>query len=66
MVAFGAGSRQVRAAHVQRALEDTEGARPFLRQGSARLGWSLAGAGVLLMLLGLWPWLQAWLPGGGA
>lgn len=66
MAAFGAGSRQVRAPHVQRALEDTEGARPFLRQGSARLGWSLTGAGALLMLLGLWPWLQAWLPGGAS
>lgn len=64
MVAFGAGSRQVRAAHVQRALEDTEGARSFLRE-SSRLGWGLAGAGVLLMLLSLWPWLQGWLPTAG-
>jgi len=65
MAAFGVGSRQVRAAHVQRALLDTEGARPFLRGGSARLGWGLAGAAALLGVLGLWPWLQAWLPWGG-
>lgn len=63
MAAFGAGSRRVRAGHVRRALADTEGARPFLRQGGARLGWSLAGAAALLALLGLWPWLQGWLPG---
>ncbi|MBV2133428.1 AAA family ATPase [Pseudomonas sp. MAP12] len=65
MVAFGAGSRRVRASHVQRAVQDTEGARPFLRQGSASLGWSLAGAAALLTLLGLWPWLQGWLAQGG-
>ena len=65
MVAFGAGSRRVRAIHVQRAVQDTEGARPFLRQGSAALGWSLAGAAALLMLLGLMPWLQGWLAQGG-
>ncbi len=65
MVAFGAGSRRVRASHVQRAVQDTEGARPFLRQGSAALGWSLAGAAALLMLLGLMPWLQGWLAQGG-
>ena len=63
MVAFGAGSRRVRAAHVQRALRDTEGARPFLRRGVPSLGWSLAAA--LLALLGLWPWLQDWLGRGG-
>ncbi|MNY77859.1 hypothetical protein D3C86_2179010 [compost metagenome] len=56
----------MRAPHVQRALEDTEGARPFLRQGSVRLGWSLTGAVLLLTLLGLWPWLQTWLPGGAS
>ncbi|WP_455229923.1 ExeA family protein [Geopseudomonas aromaticivorans] len=65
MVAFGAGSRRVRASHVQRAVQDTEGARPFLRQGSASLGWSLAGAAALLTLLGLMPWLQSWLAQGG-
>ncbi len=65
MVAFGAGSRRVRASHVQRAVQDTEGARPFLRQGSASLGWSLAGAAALLTLLGLMPWLQGWLAQGG-
>ncbi|MCQ4348623.1 AAA family ATPase [Pseudomonas stutzeri] len=62
MVAFGAGSRRVRADHVRRALADTEGARPFLRGGGPYLGWGLAGIGALLMLVGLWPWLQAWLP----
>jgi MSHA biogenesis protein MshM len=61
MAAFGAGSRQVRACHVQRALADTEGARPFLHGATRHLGWGLAGV-VLLALLGLWPWLQAWLP----
>ncbi|HYQ38279.1 MAG TPA: AAA family ATPase [Pseudomonas sp.] len=57
MAAFGAGSRQVGAGHVQRALQDTEGARPFRRPGGAPLGWSLAGAAALLALLGLQGWL---------
>lgn len=66
MAAFGAGSRRVRASHVRRAIEDTEGVRPFLRDSWPRLGWGLAGIGILLLLFGLWPWLQAWLrwPGG--
>lgn len=63
LAAFGAGSRRVRAVHVQRALADTEGVQPFRRLGAAPLGWGLAGAGTLLLLVGLWPWLQAWLPG---
>lgn len=66
MAAFGAGSRRVQVAHVRRAIADTEGARPFLPVGALRLGWGLAGAALLLALLGLWPWLRAWLPPAGA
>lgn len=65
MAAYGAGSRRVRAGHVQRALRDTEGVRPFLQAGFLSLGWSLAGAGGLLALALLWPWLQVWLAHGG-
>lgn len=58
MVAFGEGARQVLARHVRRALDDTEGARPFWRSPSRRLGWTLAGGGVSLALIaGAWPWL---------
>ena len=65
MAAYGAGSRRVRAGHVQRALRDTEGARPFLQAGFLSLGWSLASAGGLLGLVLLWPWLQDVLGRGG-
>ncbi|SDS96891.1 ExeA family protein [Pseudomonas oryzae] len=65
MAAYGAGSRRVRAAHVQRALRDTEGARSFLQAGFLPLGWSLASAGGLLALVLLWPSLQGWLGHGG-
>ncbi|WP_217476993.1 ExeA family protein [Stutzerimonas stutzeri] len=57
MVAFGEGARQVLARHVRRALDDTEGARPFWRQPSPRVGWALA-VGCLALLAGLWPWLS--------
>ena len=43
MAAFGAGRHRVQSAHVQRAAEDTEGARAF-----RRLDWSRG-----------WPWLAA-------
>lgn len=65
MAAYGAGSHRVRAGHVQRALRDTEGTRPFLQAGFLSLGWSLASAGSLLGLALLWPWLQDWLARGG-
>ena len=65
MAAYGAGSRRVRAAHVQRALSDTDGVRPFVPGGFLSLGWSLASAGGLLALVLLWPWLQVWLAHGG-
>jgi len=58
MVAFGEGARQVLARHVRRALDDTEGARPFWRSPSRRLGWTLAGGCLSLALIaGVWPWL---------
>lgn len=64
MAAFGAGSRQVGARHVQRALADTEGVRAPWRPSPAQLGWGLAGGAALLVLLGSWPWLRGWLAGG--
>lgn len=58
MVAFGEGARQVLARHVRRALDDTEGARPFWRNPSQRFGWTLTGAGLsLALVVGAWPWL---------
>jgi MSHA biogenesis protein MshM len=59
MVAFGEGSRQVLTRHVRRALDDTEGARPFWRGGSRRFGWPLAvGCLSLILMAGAWPWLM--------
>ncbi|MGH8355020.1 MAG: ExeA family protein, partial [Pseudomonas sp.] len=40
MAAFGAGRRQVSAAHIRRALADTEGARPFFRGAAPWRRWS--------------------------
>lgn len=63
MAAFGEGRRQVRAAHIRRALADTEGARPFFRGAAPGRRWSLAaGALALLALGGAWPWLAQALP----
>lgn len=61
MVAFGEGMRQVRSRHVRRAQVDTEGAQPFLKRRSPWLGWGVV-AGVLsiVMIIGVWPWLQHW------
>lgn len=59
MVAFGEGRRQVDARHVRRALDDTEGARPFWRVARGRYGWLLAGGALSLALfVGAWPWLR--------
>lgn len=58
MVAYGEGSRRVLTRHVRRALDDTEGARPFWRCASRRFGWPLAvGCLSLAMIAGAWPWL---------
>ncbi len=60
MVAFGQGRRRVEAAHVRRALRDTEGARPFLRRlpplADLLLWGLLALAGVLFLLAGVFWW----------
>jgi len=62
MAAFGEGRRQVRAAHIRRALADTEGARPFFRGAAPWRRWSLAAGALALFALGAWPWLAQALP----
>ena len=58
MVAFGEGARQVLARHVRRALDDTEGAKPFWRSASRLLGWKIAAGGLsLALIVSAWPWL---------
>ncbi len=58
MVAFGEGRPRITRRHVQRALADTEGARPFL-QSASPLRWAMAaGVATLSLLLGVWPWLS--------
>lgn len=58
MAAFGEGRRQVGAEHVQRALADTEGARPFLHRSARWLGVALGVAGLSLgLMLAAGPWL---------
>lgn len=63
MAAFGAGSRRVGVRHVQRALADSEETRAARRPSPAALRWGVAGAALLLALLGLWAWRHGW-PGG--
>lgn len=58
MAAFGEGVRQVEPRHVRRALDDTEGARPFWRSASRRTGWMLAAGLSLALVVGAWPWLR--------
>jgi MSHA biogenesis protein MshM len=59
MVAFGEGRRQVGRRHVRSAQLDTEGAMPFL-QRRVWLGWGMAAAVSVTLLVGAWPWLQQW------
>lgn len=58
MVAFGEGARQILARHVRRALDDTEGTKPFWRNTSRLFGWKMtAGCLSLALIAGAWPWL---------
>ncbi len=59
MAAFGEGVRQVGRRHIRRAHLDTEGAIPFLQRRSW-LGWGMAAAVSVSLLVGTWPWLQQW------
>ncbi|EWC42771.1 AAA family ATPase [Pseudomonas stutzeri] len=58
MAAFGEGRPRITRRHVQRAVADTEGARPFLRTASPVRWAMLAGGITLSLLLGAWPWLS--------
>ena len=58
MAAYGEGRQQVKAGHVRRAQQDTDGAQPFLSRRPAWLGWGLAVASLALLLGGAW--LQPW------
>jgi MSHA biogenesis protein MshM len=59
MVIYGEGCREVSVRHVRRALDDTEGMRPFWPGSPGRTGWTLAGCSLsLALLIVAWPWLK--------
>ncbi|WP_339080955.1 AAA family ATPase [Pseudomonas sp. TMP9] len=61
MVAFGEGVRQVRSRHIKRAQMDTDGAQAFLKRRSPWLGVGMAaGAFSIVLIIGVWPWLERW------